>query len=161
MKLSLTSAFLFSIVEGAYRSEIKVSKRRCGWTTDWARPPATFVVRRRLRWSLTPFIISCSLTRTQIRDDAVHNDYTNPLPHTYLNAARLPDDFHWGNVNGVSCTCVSSYLPDLTHSLNQHVPQYCGSWYVVFFFGEGCLDTRNKTVVLTLFLFATVGHTDL
>ena len=53
--------------------------------------------------SLINFII-CHPTWTQIRDDAVHNDYINPLPHTYLNAARLPDDFHWGNVNGVSCT---------------------------------------------------------
>ena len=35
-----------------------------------------------------------------------------------MQAAHLPDDFHWGNVNGVSY---------LTHSLNQHVPQYCGS----------------------------------
>lgn len=30
----------------------------------------------------------------------------------------LPDSFSWGNVSGVSY---------LTHSLNQHVPQYCGS----------------------------------
>jgi cathepsin X len=54
----------------------------------------------------------------QIRPDAVHNDYTSPLPHTYLHASKLPDNFNWGNVNGVSY---------LTHSLNQHLPQYCGS----------------------------------
>lgn len=54
----------------------------------------------------------------KIRDDAVHNDYTSPLPHTYLSSSHLPDSFSWGDVNGVSY---------LTHSLNQHVPQYCGS----------------------------------
>jgi cathepsin X len=41
-----------------------------------------------------------------------------PLPHTYINEDDLPDSFSWGNVNG------TSYL---THSLNQHIPQYCGS----------------------------------
>jgi len=35
-----------------------------------------------------------------------------------LDASLLPDDFTWGDVNGVSY---------LTHSLNQHLPQYCGS----------------------------------
>jgi cathepsin X len=55
---------------------------------------------------------------SQIREDAVLNDYSSPLPHTYLGAEDLPDNFHWGNVNGVSY---------LTHSLNQHIPQYCGS----------------------------------
>jgi cathepsin X len=35
-----------------------------------------------------------------------------------LGADDLPDNFNWGNVNGVSY---------LTHSLNQHIPQYCGS----------------------------------
>ena len=30
----------------------------------------------------------------------------------------LPREFYWGNVSGVSY---------LTHSLNQHIPQYCGS----------------------------------
>jgi cathepsin X len=42
----------------------------------------------------------------------------SPLPHTYVDAASLPDSFTWGNVDGVSY---------LTHSLNQHLPQYCGS----------------------------------
>ena len=40
------------------------------------------------------------------------------MPHTYIEEATLPDSFSWGNVEG------KSYL---THSLNQHVPQYCGS----------------------------------
>jgi len=42
----------------------------------------------------------------------------SPLPHTYIDASDLPDAFTWSNVNGTSF---------LTHSLNQHVPQYCGS----------------------------------
>ena len=45
----------------------------------------------------------------------IYNDYTNPLPHTYIDGEdELPDNFNWGNVNG------RSYL---THSLNQHIPQ--------------------------------------
>jgi len=42
----------------------------------------------------------------------------SPLPHTYVSASDLPDSFNWGNVDG------KSYL---THSLNQHLPNYCGS----------------------------------
>jgi cathepsin X len=48
----------------------------------------------------------------------VMDDYTSPLPITYIEADSLPDNFSWGNVNG------KSYL---THSLNQHIPHYCGS----------------------------------
>jgi cathepsin X len=44
------------------------------------------------------------------------NDYSLPLPHTY--STDLPRAFSWLDVNGVSY---------LTHSLNQHIPQYCGS----------------------------------
>lgn len=44
------------------------------------------------------------------------NDYSLPLPHTYSN--ELPKAFSWHDVDGVSY---------LTHSLNQHIPQYCGS----------------------------------
>ena len=60
---------------------------------------------------------SCSIL-LQIREDAVHNDYASPLPHEYVHSSQLPDSFTWGDVNGVSY---------LTHSLNQHIPQYCGS----------------------------------
>jgi cathepsin X len=48
----------------------------------------------------------------------IRENYQSPLPHTYINAAELPQSFSWGNINGVSY---------LTHSLNQHIPQYCGS----------------------------------
>jgi len=48
------------------------------------------------------------------------NDYVSPLPHEYIESYMLPKSFHWGNV-GLSG---KSYI---THSLNQHIPQYCGS----------------------------------
>ena len=41
-------------------------------------------------------------------------DYKLPLPHTYINAAELPINFNWQNING------TSYV---TKSLNQHIPQ--------------------------------------
>jgi cathepsin X len=48
----------------------------------------------------------------------VKSSYHSPLPYTYLSPEDLPDAFTWSNVSGVSY---------LTHSLNQHIPQYCGS----------------------------------
>jgi cathepsin X len=48
----------------------------------------------------------------------VLNDYTSPLPFEYIKEDELPKSFTWGDVNG------KSYL---TKSLNQHLPQYCGS----------------------------------
>lgn len=48
----------------------------------------------------------------------VKDDYTSPLPIEYINTDDLPDYFSWGNVDGKSF---------LTHSLNQHIPHYCGS----------------------------------
>lgn len=57
----------------------------------------------------------------------VFNRHHSPLPHTYLDA--VPDNFSWSNVNG------SSYL---TKSLNQHIPQWCGScWCHVRSYNSG------------------------
>jgi len=50
-----------------------------------------------------------------------HTQLTNsnrPLPFTYLSPSQLPRAFSWHSVKG------KSYL---TRSLNQHIPQYCGS----------------------------------
>jgi hypothetical protein len=46
------------------------------------------------------------------------NQFVSPLPYTYINANKLPSSFSWDNVNG------THYL---TKSLNQHIPQWCGS----------------------------------
>lgn len=48
----------------------------------------------------------------------VQNDYSSPLPYTYISKEDLPADFTWQNVDGI---------PYTTKSLNQHIPQYCGS----------------------------------
>lgn len=48
----------------------------------------------------------------------VHNNYTDPLPSTYVDVANLPKEFTWCNKDGVNYC---------TRSLNQHIPQYCGS----------------------------------
>eukprot|EP00550_Attheya_septentrionalis_P003843 CAMPEP_0198286208 /NCGR_PEP_ID=MMETSP1449-20131203/5344_1 /TAXON_ID=420275 /ORGANISM="Attheya septentrionalis, Strain CCMP2084" /LENGTH=331 /DNA_ID=CAMNT_0043983881 /DNA_START=224 /DNA_END=1219 /DNA_ORIENTATION=+ len=53
-----------------------------------------------------------------MKGHTIREDYQLPLPHTYIEANTLPDNFHWGNINGVSY---------LTRLLNQHLPQYCGS----------------------------------
>ncbi|CAB9496592.1 Cathepsin Z [Seminavis robusta] len=46
------------------------------------------------------------------------NAYEEPLPYTYVSPSELPRSFSWGNIHG------RSYL---TRTLNQHLPQYCGS----------------------------------
>jgi cathepsin X len=53
-----------------------------------------------------------------LQGHTVLDDYTSPLPYTYIREDDLPVDFSWQWVNN------KSYL---THSLNQHIPQYCGS----------------------------------
>merc|ERR1712196_532482 len=46
-------------------------------------------------------------------------NYTeSPLPHEFLNMEDLPSNFTWCDKDGVNYC---------TKSLNQHIPQYCGS----------------------------------
>jgi len=54
----------------------------------------------------------------KLKGHTVENDYYSPLPYTYLSADDLPLEFTWGNQENVSY---------LTRTLNQHIPQYCGS----------------------------------
>mmetsp|Transcript_8839 Transcript_8839/g.16064 ORF Transcript_8839/g.16064 Transcript_8839/m.16064 type:complete len:373 (-) Transcript_8839:412-1530(-) len=51
-------------------------------------------------------------------DHTVKNAYSLPLPKSYIAFQDLPDAFSWANVDGKS---------HVTHMLNQHIPQYCGS----------------------------------
>jgi cathepsin X len=73
--------------------------------------------------SLFLFLLVASMDTALAEDEimsghTVFNNYKNPLPHTYITPHQLPDEFNWGSVNG------RSYI---TRSLNQHIPQYCGS----------------------------------
>lgn len=65
----------------------------------------------------------------------VRENYHSPLPYTYIDADDLPDNFNWGNVDG------RSYI---THSLNQHIPQYCGSCWA-----HGALSALSDRIKIT------------
>ena len=62
--------------------------------------------------------MSALWTQEQEASAGVRDHVVSPLPSTYVKASSLPNSFTWGNVNG------TNYL---TKSLNQHIPQYCGS----------------------------------
>mmetsp|Transcript_40935 Transcript_40935/g.92141 ORF Transcript_40935/g.92141 Transcript_40935/m.92141 type:complete len:334 (+) Transcript_40935:138-1139(+) len=50
----------------------------------------------------------------------VFNDFTLPVPHTYLKPGDMPKQFNWGDLPLLGKSLV-------TKNLNQHLPQYCGS----------------------------------
>lgn len=76
------------------------------------------------KYLILPFFLSSFASAKRYNEIKIldgHNvkeDITSPLPHSYVMGTALPDSFTWGDVNGVSY---------LTKSLNQHLPQYCGS----------------------------------
>ena len=64
------------------------------------------------------FLVPATPTEISFPGDKFKSRIISPLPHTYLKEKDIPREFFWGNVSGISY---------LTHSLNQHIPQYCGS----------------------------------
>lgn len=58
--------------------------------------------------------LSSSSEIKYLEDHTIENDYSLPLPYTYVKQEDLPESFNWSNVNG------TSYL---TCMLNQHLPQ--------------------------------------
>jgi hypothetical protein len=73
----------------------------------------------------------------------VEQRVTSVLPHTYLDSATLPASFSWDNVNG------TSYL---TKSLNQHVPQWCGSCWA-----HAAMSSLAEYVLLCNRVYNTTG----
>lgn len=73
-----------------------------------------------LRSLLALFLtLGASASEIKLMDGhTVLNDHSSPLPIDYIDPAALPQRFTWGDIDGVSY---------LTRSLNQHIPQYCGS----------------------------------
>eukprot|EP00934_Nitzschia_sp_Nitz4_P005075 Nitzschia sp. Nitz4//scaffold9_size221794//12291//13636//NITZ4_001313-RA/size221794-snap-gene-0.85-mRNA-1//1//CDS//3329560902//5065//frame0 len=70
-----------------------------------------------------------------MEDHVNREDYHSPLPYTYIDPDDLPANFNWGDVNG------KSYI---THSLNQHIPQYCGSCWA-----HGALSALSDRIKIT------------
>jgi cathepsin X len=74
----------------------------------------------------------CTWILQILEGHTVRENYQSPLPYEYLTEADLPKRFSWGNYQHVISNSQDA-LDDppsvslLTHSLNQHIPQYCGS----------------------------------
>mgnify|MGYP000253280474 FL=1 len=75
-----------------------------------------------MKFALSLFLAAhASAYKSEIIEHTVlpeHSNVISPLPHTYIKGDDLPASFTWGNVDGVSY---------LSKSVNQHIPQYCGS----------------------------------
>lgn len=68
--------------------------------------------------TILPALVTASY-KSEIIDHSDHGEHVlSARPHEYIEADDLPDAFTWGNKDGVSY---------LTRSVNQHIPQYCGS----------------------------------
>ena len=89
--------------------------------------------------------MSCisALSRSSARSSCSSLTLLRSLP-SYIADDELPAEWDWGNQDGKSC---------LTHSLNQHIPQYCGSCWA--FASISALADRIK-VSLPPLLSATV-----
>jgi len=59
-------------------------------------------------------------TEIKYEGDEKRSHVVSPLPYTYLEEDSLPKSFDWGRVDDGRRSL-------LTHMLNQHIPQYCGS----------------------------------
>jgi cathepsin X len=53
-----------------------------------------------------------------VRDPSIKYVVKSPEPYTYIDSSTLPVTFDWRNKSGVNY---------VTATLNQHIPQYCGS----------------------------------
>ncbi|KAL7568677.1 hypothetical protein ACA910_021675 [Epithemia clementina (nom. ined.)] len=74
----------------------------------------------------------------------VRNNFKSPLPYTYLDPDDLPKSFSWGDINGTSL---------LTHSLNQHIPQYCGSCWA-----HGAISALSDRIKIARYYDSTSTH---
>ena len=79
--------------------------------------------------------------------------YSLPLPYTYLPVQHLPTSFSWGHVqmkNGKQ-----QQQSFLTKSLNQHIPQYCGSCWA-----HAAVSTLSDRIQLArgLHMYQLVNH---
>ena len=72
-------------------------------------------------------------------EGVVEHKVTSPMPHTYLSAANIPNNWDWRNVNGTNLC---------SRTLNQKNPAVCGSCWAEAV--TGALSDR--------YMIATEGH---
>jgi cathepsin X len=74
--------------------------------------------------------------------------FDSPLPYEYIKEEDLPERFTWGRVpvdkDDDSNAAATTSL--LTHSLNQHIPQYCGSCWA-----HGALSSLSDRIKIAQF----------